>query len=46
MIKHFFLNKIAHSSYILAESEVCAVIWRLTIGYEKKYNLCRLGITT
>ncbi|PKL85861.1 MAG: MBL fold metallo-hydrolase [Ignavibacteriae bacterium HGW-Ignavibacteriae-1] len=26
LIKHFFLNKIAHSSYILAGSEVCAVI--------------------
>ena len=26
LIKHFFINKIAHSSYILAGSEVCAVI--------------------
>ena len=26
LIKHFFVNKIAHSSYILAGSEVCAVI--------------------
>lgn len=26
LIKHFFINKIAHSSYILASSDVCAVI--------------------
>lgn len=26
LIKHFFINKIAHSSYLLAGSEVCAVI--------------------
>ena len=26
LIKHFFINKIAHSSYILAGSDVCAVI--------------------
>ena len=26
LIQHFFINKIAHSSYILAGSEVCAVI--------------------
>lgn len=26
LIKHFFVNKIAHSSYILAGSDVCAVI--------------------
>jgi glyoxylase-like metal-dependent hydrolase (beta-lactamase superfamily II)/rhodanese-related sulfurtransferase len=26
LIKHYFINKIAHSSYILAGSEVCAVI--------------------
>lgn len=26
LIKHFFINKIAHSSYILAGSEICAVI--------------------
>ena len=26
LIKHFFINKIAHSSYILAGSEYCAVI--------------------
>jgi len=26
LIKHFFTNKIAHSSYILAGSDVCAVI--------------------
>ena len=26
LIKHFFTNKIAHSSYILAGSDACAVI--------------------
>ena len=26
LIKHYFINKIAHSSYILAGSDVCAVI--------------------
>lgn len=26
LIKHFFINKIAHSSYILAGSDVCAII--------------------
>ncbi len=26
LIKHFFINKIAHSSYILAGSDICAVI--------------------
>jgi hydroxyacylglutathione hydrolase len=26
LLKHFFINKIAHSSYILAGSDVCAVI--------------------
>jgi hydroxyacylglutathione hydrolase len=26
LIKHFFINKIAHSAYILAGSEICAVI--------------------
>lgn len=26
LLKHFFINKIAHSSYILAGNEICAVI--------------------
>lgn len=26
LIKHFFINKIAHSSYIMAGSDICAVI--------------------
>lgn len=26
LIKHFFINKIAHSSYILAGSDICAII--------------------
>ncbi len=47
LIKHYFINKIAHSSYILAGSDVCAVIdpQRDTDLYIKEARALGLEIT-
>jgi len=47
LIKHYFINKIAHSSYILAGSDVCAVIdpQRHTDVYIKEARALGVEIT-
>jgi hydroxyacylglutathione hydrolase len=47
LIKHFFINKIAHSSYILAGSDICAVIdpQRDIDGYIKEARALGVEIT-